>query len=89
MTADLATRALTRLERTGALRLVDAEFARLLRNRLGAPPQVALAGALAMRAVSLGHSGFSLAAADRRSRSEMIETAVREYVLRHTPKPKR
>ena len=62
--SDLATRSLTRLERTGALRLVDAEFARLLRDRLGAAPSVALAGALAMRAVSLGHSGFSLDAAD-------------------------
>jgi exodeoxyribonuclease V alpha subunit len=65
MTPDLATRALTRLERTGALRLVDAEFARLLRDRLGASPSVALAGALAMRAVSLGHSGFALDAVDR------------------------
>ena len=62
--SDLATRSLTRLERTGALRLVDAEFARLLRDRLGASPSVALAGALAMRAVSLGHSGFALDAAD-------------------------
>lgn len=55
----VAARALQRLEAAGALRLVDAEFARLL-QRLGASDEVALAGALAMRAVALGHSGFVL-----------------------------
>ncbi len=64
MTTDPANRTLSRLERSGALRLVDAEFARLLRQRLGASAEVALAGALAMRAVSLGHGGFVLAEAD-------------------------
>ncbi len=58
--ADLAARALRHLEAEGALRLVDGEFARLLHVRLGADPQVALAGALAMRAVAMGHSGFVL-----------------------------
>src|SRR3546814_10765772 len=41
------------------LREVDRAFARLL-QRMGGTPEVALAGAPAMRAVSLGHSGFPL-----------------------------
>lgn len=57
---NLAARALQRLETDGALRLVDAGFARLLRGHMGADDTVALAGALAMRAVALGHSGFVL-----------------------------
>ncbi|MEJ7747250.1 MAG: hypothetical protein WKF61_11015, partial [Luteimonas sp.] len=59
----IATRALQRLSTLGALRQVDAEFATLLQLRLTAAPAVALAGALAMRAVALGHSGFALAQA--------------------------
>ncbi|MCY7353539.1 MAG: exodeoxyribonuclease V subunit alpha [Lysobacter sp.] len=65
MSADaIATRALQRLTTLGALRQVDAEFATLLQSRLAAAPAVALAGALAMRAVALGHSGFALAQAN-------------------------
>ena len=56
---DIARRALQRLTLSGALRTVDAAFADLLR-RLGAGPEVALAGALAMRAVAQGDSGFAL-----------------------------
>jgi len=63
MSDAIALRALERLEASGALRLVDAAFTRLLRDRLGASAEVALAGALAMRAVALGHSGFALAQA--------------------------
>jgi exodeoxyribonuclease V alpha subunit len=51
--------ALVQLTRSGALRDVDRAFARLL-QRLAGTPEVALAGALAMRAVALGHSGFVL-----------------------------
>lgn len=58
MTA-VATDAIVALARAGALREVDRAFARLLR-RMGAEPEVRLAGALAMRAVALGHSGFVL-----------------------------
>jgi exodeoxyribonuclease V alpha subunit len=54
-----AAEALVQLARSGALRDVDRAFARLL-QRLGGTPEVALAGALAMRAVALGHSGFVL-----------------------------
>jgi exodeoxyribonuclease V alpha subunit len=65
MTADdrdaIAARALRHLHAEGALRTVDAAFAALLRERLHASPPVALAGALAMRAVALGHSSFALA----------------------------
>jgi exodeoxyribonuclease V alpha subunit len=57
----IAARALLRLQAEGALREVDAAFAELLRDRLRASPAVALAGALAMRAVALGHSSFALA----------------------------
>ncbi|TXH69303.1 MAG: exodeoxyribonuclease V subunit alpha [Lysobacteraceae bacterium] len=56
-------RALQALDAQGALRPIDSAFATLLRERLGADPAVALAGALAMRAVALGHSGFVLAEA--------------------------
>ena len=59
--ARIATEALRALAAEGALRTVDAAFARLLRERRGATPEVQLAGALAMRAVGLGHSGFTLA----------------------------
>jgi exodeoxyribonuclease V alpha subunit len=55
-----AARALQHLQAEGALRTVDAAFAELLRDRLRASPAVALAGALAMRAVALGHSSFAL-----------------------------
>jgi exodeoxyribonuclease V alpha subunit len=47
------------LHRHGKLRNVDIAFAKLL-GRLDADALVQLAGALAMRAVSLGHGGFSL-----------------------------
>lgn len=57
----VAARALRHLQAEGALRTVDAAFAALLRERLHASPPVALAGALAMRAVALGHSSFALA----------------------------
>jgi len=50
---------LVQLARSGALREVDRAFARLL-QRMGGTPEVALAGALAMRVVALGHSGFVL-----------------------------
>jgi exodeoxyribonuclease V alpha subunit len=56
----VAARALQHLQAEGALRTVDAAFAELLRDRLRAAPAVALAGALAMRAVALGHSSFAL-----------------------------
>ncbi len=56
----LAARALQHLQAEGALRTVDVAFAELLRDRLRASPAVALAGALAMRAVALGHSSFAL-----------------------------
>lgn len=62
---DLAAKALHRLQADGALREVDVAFARLLRGRLGADACVALAGALAMRAVALGHSSFALADSQR------------------------
>ncbi|MFD0724955.1 exodeoxyribonuclease V subunit alpha [Lysobacter brunescens] len=55
-----AARALHRLQADGALRQVDADFAALLRDRLRASPAVALAGALAMRAVAAGHSSVAL-----------------------------
>jgi exodeoxyribonuclease V alpha subunit len=55
-----AARALHRLQAEGALRQVDADFAALLRARLHASPAVALAGALAMRAVAAGHSSVAL-----------------------------
>lgn len=55
-----AARALHRLQADGALRQVDADFAALLRDRLHASPAVALAGALAMRAVAVGHSSVAL-----------------------------
>ncbi len=62
--AAVAARALAYLRAEGALRTIDGEFAALLRRRFGADPLVALAAALAMRAVALGHSGFALARAD-------------------------
>lgn len=55
-----AARALHRLQADGALRQVDVDFAALLRDRLRASPAVALAGALAMRAVAAGHSSVAL-----------------------------
>jgi exodeoxyribonuclease V alpha subunit len=58
--AAVAARALAYLRAEGALRTIDSEFANLLRRRFGADALVALAGALAMRAVALGHSGFTL-----------------------------
>ncbi len=60
----IAARALTHLRAEGALRTIDGAFADLLRRRFGADPLVALAGAFAMRAVDLGHSGFNLLRAD-------------------------
>ncbi len=57
----IAVRALRHLEAEGALRTVDAAFATLLHDRLHAAPAVALAGALAMRAVAMGHSSVALA----------------------------
>ena len=57
----VAARALRHLEAEGALRTVDAAFAALLHDRLHAAPAVALAGALAMRAVAMGHSSVALA----------------------------
>jgi exodeoxyribonuclease V alpha subunit len=54
-----AAEALAQLARSGALREVDRAFARLL-QRMDGTPEVALAGALAMRAVALGHGGFAL-----------------------------
>ena len=61
----IAARALLRLQAEGALRGIDLDFAALLRDRLRAPATVALAGALAMRAVALGHSSFTLTDAHR------------------------
>lgn len=61
----VAARALLHLHAEGALREVDVAFADLLRDRLHASASVALAGALAMRAVSLGHSSFALTDAHR------------------------
>lgn len=61
----IAARALLRLQAEGALREIDLAFAALLRDRLHAPATVALAGALAMRAVALGHSSFALTDAYR------------------------
>ena len=61
----IAARALLRLQAEGALRQIDVAFAELLRDRLRASAPVALAGALAMRAVAMGHSSFALADADR------------------------
>lgn len=61
---DIAAQALRRLAEDGALRTIDLAFARLLRERLRADEATALAGALAMRAIALGHSGFALAQAD-------------------------
>ena len=61
----IAVRALQRLQSEGALRQVDIAFADLLRDRLRASASVALAGALAMRAVAMGHSSFALAEAHR------------------------
>ena len=61
----IAARTLLRLQAEGAVREVDVAFAALLRDRLGESSTVALAGALAMRAVSMGHSSFALADAHR------------------------
>ena len=61
----IAARALSRLQAEGALRDIDMAFAALLRDRLRAPATVVLAGALAMRAVALGHSSFALIDAHR------------------------
>lgn len=57
--AETARRALQRLSLSGVLRTVDIAFAELL-ERLGAGAEVALAGALAMRVVAQGDSGFAL-----------------------------
>ncbi len=57
--ADPYRSALAGLQRSGVLREVDHAFAMLL-LRLGKDDAVALAGALAMRAVALGHGGFAL-----------------------------
>ncbi|MBP6749472.1 MAG: AAA family ATPase, partial [Xanthomonadaceae bacterium] len=57
---EIAARALRQLADDGALRTIDLAFARMLRERLRADEAVALAGALAMRAIALGHSGFAL-----------------------------
>ena len=62
MTAAEALATLARGTSSPPLREVDRAFARLL-QRMGGTPEVALAGALAMRAVSLGHGGFPLAGA--------------------------
>lgn len=61
----VAARALQRLQAEGALRRIDLAFAELLRDRLRESASVALAGALAMRAVSLGHSSFALTDVER------------------------
>jgi exodeoxyribonuclease V alpha subunit len=61
----IAARALQRLQIEGALRQVDVAFAELLRDRLRTSTPVALAGALAMRAVAMGHSSFALTDAHR------------------------
>jgi len=61
--------------RSGALRQVDGAFADLL-QRLGAPAEVALAGALAMRAVALGHSGIVIDAV-----SELLSELDTAWVL--------
>ncbi len=61
----IAARALLRLQAEGALREVDLAFADLLRDRLHASAAVALAGALAMRAVAMGHSSFALSETHR------------------------
>ena len=61
----IAARALLSLQAEGALRDIDMAFAALLRERLREPATVALAGALAMRAVALGHSSFALNDAHR------------------------
>ncbi len=61
----VAARALLRLQAEGALREIDVAFAALLRDRLRAPATVALAGALAMRAVAMGHSSFAVIDAHR------------------------
>ena len=61
----IAARALLRLQAEGALRDIDLAFAALLRERLHEAATVALAGALAMRAVALGHSSFALSDAHR------------------------
>ncbi|MFC3716226.1 AAA family ATPase [Luteimonas soli] len=62
MTAADTLAQLARGKPSPPLREVDRAFARLL-QRMGGTPEVALAGALAMRAVSLGHGGFPLAGA--------------------------
>src|SRR5690606_31404955 len=62
MTAAEALAQLARGKPSPPLREVDRAFARLL-QRMGGTAEVALAGALAMRAVSLGHGGFPLAGA--------------------------
>ncbi len=61
----IAARALQRLQSEGALRQVDTAFADLLRDRLRTSASVALAGALAMRAVAMGHSSFALSETHR------------------------
>jgi hypothetical protein len=50
--AAVAARALAYLRAEGALRTIDGEFAALLRRRFDTDPLVALAGALAMRALA-------------------------------------
>ncbi len=60
----IAARALAHLRAEGALRTIDGAFADVLRRRFGANALVALAGAFAMRAVALGHSGFALTRVD-------------------------
>ena len=62
MTAAEALAQLARGKPSPRLREVDRAFAHLL-QRMGGTDEVALAGALAMRAVSLGHGGFPLAGA--------------------------
>jgi exodeoxyribonuclease V alpha subunit len=60
----IAARALAHLRAEGGLRTIDGAFADLLRQRFGAGACVALAGALAMRAIAFGHSGFALERAE-------------------------
>ncbi|MDR2871060.1 MAG: exodeoxyribonuclease V subunit alpha [Xanthomonadaceae bacterium] len=84
-----AARALSSLYRQHALREVDLAFAEVL-QRAGGVPEVALAGALAMRAVALGHSGFGLVRVDAllaelEATADLPETDAWNDILRSSP----
>ncbi|MFT3761676.1 MAG: exodeoxyribonuclease V subunit alpha [Pseudoxanthomonas sp.] len=71
------------LHRQQALRDIDLAFAELL-ARLGGNDETQLAGALAMRAIALGHSGFALVRAQELLEELQAEAALPDAVAWET-----